>query len=121
MRHAVPTAGELTEAVREFLDEHVRPEVGGRLGFHLRVAANVLAQVERELEHGPADAAAHAARLQRLGVADDAALARAIRSGVLDQRAPEVVAALRAHTIERLRIANPRHLTTADAARHETS
>lgn len=121
MRHGVPTARELTEAVREFLEEQVRPAVDGHLAFHLRVAANALAQVERELEHAPHDEAAHTARLRALGVEDDATLARAIRDGELDDRVGMVVRVLRRRTIERLRIANPRHLTDADASRHETS
>jgi aminoglycoside phosphotransferase (APT) family kinase protein len=43
-----PTARELLAAVREFLTEDVLPQPG-KLGFHGRVAANVLALVDREL------------------------------------------------------------------------
>jgi hypothetical protein len=110
----VPTAAELTRAVREFLEDEVMPATDARLRFLTRVAANALAQVERELDLGPGQAKAHADRLAALGVADDAALARAIRDGSLDDRLDEVVAATRAGVIDRLRIANPRHLRPED-------
>ena len=44
-----PTARELLEAVRGFLTEDVMPGTTGRLSYHARVAANMLAIVEREL------------------------------------------------------------------------
>jgi hypothetical protein len=113
----VPTTEELLEAVREFLRDEVLPQTEGRLQFHARVAANVLAIVEREVALGPAYEAAHAQRLSRLGVAGDAELAAAIRDGRLDHRIGDVVAALRASTFERLAIANPKYLDAADAAR----
>jgi aminoglycoside phosphotransferase (APT) family kinase protein len=43
-----PTARELLAAVRDFLTDDVLPQPG-RVGFHGRVAANVLALVDREL------------------------------------------------------------------------
>ena len=90
------------------------PGADGRLRFLARVAANVMAQLERELALGPAQARAHGERLAALGLADDAALVRAIRDGALDERMDEVVAAVRADVVERLRIANPRHLLPDD-------
>jgi aminoglycoside phosphotransferase (APT) family kinase protein len=47
-----PTAGELLEAVREYLTGQVMPATSGQLAFHARVAANALAIVTRELELG---------------------------------------------------------------------
>ena len=44
-----PTAAELVAAVADFLDNDVRAACGGQVGFHARVAANVLRIVEREL------------------------------------------------------------------------
>jgi hypothetical protein len=114
MEHAVPTTGELVEAVREFLTDEVQPATTGRVAFLARVAVNVLAIVERELELGPAAAAEHQERLTRLGVCDDAELAAQIRAGALGERLDDVVAALRASTTERVRIANPRWLTAED-------
>ncbi len=74
----------------------------GRLRFHARVAVNMLAIVERELVLGPAQAEAHAERLARLGVADDAELARRIRAGELDDRLDEVKAAVAASVRDKL-------------------
>ena len=75
--HDVPTAAQLVEAVREWLQRDVMPETSGRMQFHARVAVNVLAIVERELALGPQQASAHAARLASLGVASEAELADA--------------------------------------------
>jgi uncharacterized protein DUF6285 len=114
MPHGVPTTGELAEAVREFLECDVVPGVDERLRFLGRVAANVMAQVERELALGPQHARAHAERPAALGVPDDAALSRAIRDRSLDDRMDEVFAATRAGVVDRLRVANPRYLRPED-------
>ena len=50
--HDAPDAASLVEAVREFLERDVLPATTGRVQFHARVAANVLAMVERELADG---------------------------------------------------------------------
>ncbi len=108
--HGSPSAAELVEAVREWLERDVASAVDGRLRFHTRVAVNMLAMVEREMELGPEQRRAHERRLAALGVADDVALARAIRAGELDDRLDEVRAALRAATADRLLVANPKYL-----------
>lgn len=105
-----PSAGELVAAVRLFLTEQVQAETSGRTAFHARVAANVLAVVERELVLGGAARARHRAALDRLGCADDAVLSEAINSGTLDDRWDEVVAMSRDSVRDRLLVANPRHL-----------
>ena len=110
--HGVPTAGELLEAVREFLEGDVMAATEGRVQFLTRVAVNVLAMVERELALGPQQAAAHHAGLAQLGVADEAALATAIRAGTLDDRMNDVVAFVRATVEAKLQVANPRYLET---------
>lgn len=104
--HDRPTAGELLDAVGEYL-EQVRDQVPGRLGFHARVAGNVVALVGRELELGPAQAAAHAERLAALGVTSDGELAAAIRAGDLDGRWDDVVASVRASVRDKLAVARP--------------
>jgi aminoglycoside phosphotransferase (APT) family kinase protein len=109
--HDRPSAGELLDAVGEYLDQ-VRDSVPGRVGFHARVAANVVATVRRELELGPAQSRAHAERLAALGVSDDAALAAAIRDGSLDDRADEVTRAVRASVRDKLAVANPGYWET---------
>ena len=107
--HDAPTASELVEAVREWIERDLG---GGRPAnrFHARVAANVLSIVERELELGPAQARAHAARLEQLGVTDDAALAAAIRDGTLDGRLDEVRELVWESVRDKLAVANPAYL-----------
>jgi len=114
--HDLPGASELLDAVREFLESEVLPTTEGRLRFHARVAANVVAMVRREMILGPAQGAAHAERLAQLGVADDAALAQAIRSGELAERADEVRAVVRAAVADKLRVANPAYLADSPQA-----
>jgi hypothetical protein len=109
MPHDSPSAQELVESVREWLERDVLAETNGRLNFHARVAINVLAMVERELELGPEQAEAHTARLQRLGFADDAELAAAIRAGTVEIT-PELREAVHAGVRDKLSVANPKYL-----------
>lgn len=110
--HDAPSASELVEAVREWIERDVSAAGDGRLTFHARVAANMLAMVERELALGPAQAAAHAARLARLGVASDRELADRIRARTITI-GPDDRALLRAMVVDKLRVANPRYLDGA--------
>jgi hypothetical protein len=109
----VPSTGELVEAVREWLQSDVLAASDGRLQYHTRVAINVLSIVERELALGATHEAAHLDRLRTLGVADDAALAAAIRSGELDDRLPEVRALVWQSVRDKLAVANPRYLASS--------
>jgi hypothetical protein len=108
-----PTAGELLEALREFLERDVMPTVEGRVAFHTRVAVNALGILEREATLGPGlDAAERdrlAALLGRDGEVHDltAELARRIRDGSLDDRRAEVVATVRESVRAKLTVANP--------------
>ena len=108
----MPSAAQLVEAVREFLERDVMPSTEGRVQFHARVAVNVLGMVEREITEGAAQATAHADGLAHLGVADEAALAAAIRDGSLDERIDEVRAFVRQTVEAQLRVANPKYLDT---------
>lgn len=76
-----PTARELLDAVRGYLTEDVMPGTSGRLSFHARVAANMLAIVERQLAQTPSSWD---------GATDWASLAMAVR--------------------DKLAVANPKHL-----------
>jgi hypothetical protein len=109
--HDMPSAGELVEAVREWLERDVLTSTSGRVQFHTRVAVNVLAMVERELLVGHAQAAAHEARLAQLGCADEAELADRIRNGELDDRLPEVRDLVWATVRDKLEVANPKYLS----------
>jgi len=113
-----PTAAELLEAVRDFLERDVVgvDEPSARVGFHARVAANALAIVERELTLGPDLEAADHGRLQDLLGRDGSLpelhteLARAIRAGIFDARRDEVAAAVRESVRAKLLVSNPRYL-----------
>jgi hypothetical protein len=105
--HDVPTAAQLVESVREWLQRDVMTSTEGRLQFHARVAANVLSMVERELAAGDAQALAHASRLASLGVADDVELAEAIRGGSIDYRDRALLTAMTEAVADKLAVANP--------------
>jgi hypothetical protein len=114
--HDIPSAAELLDAVRRFLESEVLPVTEGRVRFHVRVAANVVGMVAREIVLGPEQAAAHAGRLEQLGVHSDAELAAAIRSGALDSRWEEVRAAVGSTVLEKLAVANPGYAVPRDPA-----
>lgn len=107
--HGRPTAAELVEAVREYIDGDVRQNTSGRTAFHARVAANVLAAVQRELELGPAMAAEHVGRLGSLGVGSEEDLVTGIREGRFDDRLDEVHQVVAETVVAKLRVANPDH------------
>ena len=100
-----PTAAELVAAVAGFLENDVRGATEGQVNFHSRVAANVLRIVERELLDTSVGDVTDA--LARLGFADEAQLAQAIRGGLLDGRSAEVLPVLRTIVRHRLDIAHP--------------
>jgi hypothetical protein len=111
-----PTAAELVEAVRAFLETDVLPAVEGRIAFHTRVAVNALGMVERELQLGPQFEAEERARAVRVLGHDgearalEAELAQAIRAGEFGVADPAVVEHVRATVAEKLRSANPKYL-----------
>jgi aminoglycoside phosphotransferase (APT) family kinase protein len=113
-----PTAAELLEAVREFVERDAQPELSGRAAFHARVAVNALGIVERELVLGPSAEAAVTARLTSLLGRSGAprelaeALATGIRDGSLDDREEAVVDAVVALAAAKLAVANPRYMTS---------
>jgi Domain of unknown function (DUF6285) len=108
-----PTAAELLEAVREFLEADVMRTVEGRVRFHTRVAVNALGMLERELQLGPELDAAERQRLAALLGHDGdlrqltTELASRIRDGSLDDRRDDVVVAVRESVRAKLLVANP--------------
>lgn len=109
--YGVPSAAQLLHAVGEFLDTEVRGASSGRVQFLARVAANVVATVERQLLAENADRAAHRAGLAAVGAADEADLARAVKAGEFDGRTEELRRVLTATVAARLAVSNPRYLT----------
>ena len=123
-----PTATELIDAVRGFLERELLPALGdARLKFQTLVAANVLAVAARELNGeeamlrrererlggaGTAPASLAELRSQVRGLNED--LCRSIHAG--DHDAPERQASLRKllreGVIAKLAVANPKYLAT---------
>ncbi|HET9728125.1 MAG TPA: DUF6285 domain-containing protein [Acidimicrobiia bacterium] len=116
-----PTAAELVEAIREFLERDVFEAVTGRVQFHVRVAMNALAMLQRELTLGPSFVADERARaVSLLGhdgepVALERELAARIRDGSLDDRLDAVREHVRATVREKLLVANPRYIDPSPA------
>jgi hypothetical protein len=100
-----PTAAELVEAVREFLERDVMGATEGRVQFHTRVAINALGMVERELRANPEFAAAEAANRAR-----NSELVARIRDGSLDDQLDAVRAEVRDAVRAKLLVANPGYL-----------
>ncbi|HEY8059998.1 MAG TPA: phosphotransferase family protein, partial [Acidimicrobiales bacterium] len=108
--HDGPSATELLEAVREWAEGDAREATSGRVQFHTRVVATVLATVERELVAGPAMAAAHASRLAALGVTSERDLADRIRAGEWPTDDRALLDSVRQTVVDKLAVANPKYL-----------
>ena len=94
-----PTASELVEATREFLEREVLPTLGDRrLRFRALVAINALGIAQRELESAEPDV---------LSPEEAAALAERIRTGDVPEDARSL---LEREVAAKLRIASPRYL-----------
>jgi hypothetical protein len=108
--HDRPTAIELVESVREWLERDVLTSVDGRLSFHTRVAMNSLDIVIRELQtQGEVDAV-HAEVLKSLLVESDEELSRRIRSGECDDNLAGVLETLAPAIENKVRVSNPKYL-----------
>jgi hypothetical protein len=111
-----PTATELVETVREFLQEKLLPTMSGHTAFEVRIAANLLAIALREHELAPRAVEAERDRLAALLgkpgplVELEAELVRRIRAGELSPDNGALRAHLRMTIGDRLAIANPKYL-----------
>lgn len=111
----LPKATTLLDAVSQFIDEKVIPELSGRTGFHARVARNVLAIIRRELLLGAAFEAAQKQRLEALveqtGTIE--ALNHALCAKIADKTFAHDDPALRAHlrkaTMGKLAVDQPKY------------
>ncbi|GAB90839.1 phosphotransferase family protein [Gordonia rhizosphera] len=114
--HTAPTMPELLEAVSGFLSDEVAADAGisPQVRFHTRVAGNVLAAVRRQLVLGGHQAVESRRRLSELGVSSSAELAAALRDGTLATEDPAVRSVVTAEVVDRLTVANPRHLSQPD-------
>ncbi len=122
--HDAPSAKELIEAVKAFIDKTAAPQLTGHAAFHARVASNVLATVLRELEIRPGAEAAEKARLEiLLGTAGESAhqlnalLCDAIRTGRMDLSTEGLLSHLKSTTIAQLSVDQPGYSGLRSAAR----
>jgi hypothetical protein len=101
--------------VRSFIQDQAIPRLEGRAAFHARIAVNVLAIVERGLEHGPVQDTAERERLEallgRTGSLDELnrELCRRIRAGELDLETPGLAEHLRKATLTKVAVDQPRY------------
>ena len=115
-----PTAAELLIAVREHLIEHLAPTLKGQPSFHLRVATNALAIVERTMNEGDGLDLSESSRLQELLDENEDlltlnnSLANRIRSEHFDDSDRKILDHLRQTSIDKLKLANPRYMIPRD-------
>ena len=94
-----PTAAELVEATREYLEAEILPALDDqRLRFRTLVAINALGIAQRDLESTEEDV---------LSPEEAAELARRIRAGEIPEGALEL---LERHVAQKLRVASPQYL-----------
>lgn len=117
MGENAPSAGELIQAVIEYLALTVRPALSGYAAFESLISIRLLQIAAAEFELGPAVRSAEGARLRALlgreGDLDElnAGLVELIRSEPLTgARRSAVLEHLRLSAEDRLRIANPAYL-----------
>lgn len=122
--HDAPSAKELIEAVKAFIDKTAAPQLTGHAAFHARVASNVLATVLREMDIRPAAEAAEQARLESLlGVSGESVeslnrrLCEEIRSGRMSLSTEGLLAHLKSTTIDQLSVDQPGYSGLRSAAR----
>jgi Domain of unknown function (DUF6285) len=108
-----PSPSEVLAAVARFLKEEVAPATAGHTSFQVRVAANALEMMRRQLDLAPeAEKAEHARLKALLGVDGDlpslnAELSRRIEAGDLDLAAPGLADHLWAVTVAKLAVDQP--------------
>lgn len=108
--HDRPTAAELIDSVREWLERDVLPSVEGRLSFHTRVAMNSLDIVVRELLSQNEMEATHQEVLEHLSVTSDAELSARIKSGAFDDDLLGLLTTLTPVIENKVRVSNPKYL-----------
>lgn len=122
--HDAPSAKELIEAVKSFLDKTAMVQLQGHAAFHARVASNALATVLREMEQRPAAEARERGRLQALLKSDEAdvgklnrKLCEEIRTKRVDLGTPGLLTHLKSTTIDQLSVDQPGYSGLRTAAR----
>lgn len=109
----LPTAVGLLEAIREHLDVELRPKLSGKDAYDIRVAANLLAILKRELESGPGVADRERSRLVELLDSDaslddlNSELSDRIRNRQINPTSKGLLTHLRQTALDKLGIDNP--------------
>lgn len=96
-----PTPREMVEAVRDWLNEDMKPGTQGHDKFQIVVAMNALAIVMRDLDAGVR--------------AEDQALAEALLSGATDLAEPGLLARLRRAVLDKCAVDSPKYAALARA------
>jgi hypothetical protein len=114
-----PDAAEAVTAVATHLREQLLPKLSGADAYSVRVCANLLRIVGREVGETPERAERERARLAGLVGDGDLAdqtrrLATAIREGSIDPLDAALLEHLKVTARERLEVANPRYLGSFD-------
>jgi hypothetical protein len=103
----VPSAIDLLGAVEEFLLASVLPQASDEIRFYVRVSANILAVVQRELAGADERSATHREDLETIGARDENDLAAQLRAGRLNWQDPRVVDVVRRTVRAKLEVARP--------------
>ena len=112
-----PTATQMIEAVRSFLEKDILTSAKGRQAFDTKVAINALMTVERELADGPGlDSDERKRLVSLLGHEGDlkelnTELADAISQGTIDTASNELVDHLYQTVLGKMQVDNPRYAT----------
>lgn len=116
-----PSTTELVDAVIGFIEKTAAPALQDHDAFLARVAVNVLGVVKRELAQGPALEAESGGRLAALLGEEgefselNSKLCVSIRTGAIDAATPGLLAHLKAETIARVAIDQPKYAGLAAA------
>ena len=110
-----PTARELLATLSTFFDEELLPSLTGPLQYRVRVAANLVKILERELELGPTHDRDERAALAALVdcdanddlIANNTRLSEAIEAGRFDRQPEPLWRALMAITRAKLAVVKP--------------
>lgn len=111
--HDRPSLAEILELVSWTLTDEIGPALDrtqDRERYLLRICVNLLGTARRELDSG--DSTVLGDLLTEVGCATEAELATALHRGTLSYTDPLVRRAVSTAVMARLRVANPRHLTT---------
>ncbi len=116
MPQSRPPAADMLAVIRDYLEAEILPGLRDDKWFNVKVAANMLAMIERELRLGPQANAEEAERLTALAGQGGSPeelnrlLAAAIRDGAVKSDDPQLLDHIRRTVTDALRINNPHWL-----------